>query len=711
MRSNSLTERSTYSTGRRSVSPDMFNQTSINRLSTASQASQDSYTINSIRQGSDEDEEQAPPVPPRYPRRQWISSKDEPDYSYIKDDEVGGSETGSSQGGYGIVERQLDDLLQDILEDSRQKTLDRTKRKILPAPVGGDLSIPRSKTIGHAGGVNYLLKAKEFADQHNGHKEPDDYLEPVPSKNPLPTSQLKVHHSHSRSLPSSHYGLESHLIKHHSPNTHLSQDPDDQVQLRSKPPADVSATASLASTTKTTSSPPLPPRILPTHTTMMNKGSSSSPVFSSTHKDDISPYAQTSNLWIGLAGKPKSGANSPSSVAPPIPPRSPIKQPRDRYHSASSASSSNSSINQRCRRCNGMKRTVGKTVSLDPHHAGKRQVDGDTTSGDIPCGSLPDLHRTSPIPENSLGRLGRQADSGSSSPHSCSNDTDVHTSSHSISSLRSDSKHSPRRLSSGEPQRRLSSGEPQHRPSFTRNGASPPTYLQVVENPPPSAGEDKALDTTLEMLNSVVRDLEELQAPNAKQRTRPTDLDAALKQVQQVQSDLALAKQEPRKPTSLYRSSSVNKTPPPPVSSSSSIARLQQRYSATNLGTGSTRPTRSSSETHHRSNSQGQQQFFNTAGGGGGGGGNTSPQVPPRSAVSLKLQSPQSNHHYHHHHHPHRQSSSPVIGLNRHTDNVYPSSVHRTSLPRYNTHIGGVESRGGSTVFIHHLKDIKRTQC
>ena len=694
-RSSSLTERSVHSISRRSTSPEML---SLNRLSSLSQ---DSYSINiaTNKQGSDE-EELAPPVPPRAPRKHLGISKEEPDYSYIRDDEVGQSETGGSQGGgYGVVERQLDDLLRDILEDNSSKT--KTQHKIIPN--SRELQfIPRSKTIGHAGGVNYLMKAKEFGDQHGGGKEADDYLEPVPSKNPLPTVPMRRgNHAHSRSLPSAHYGLET-SEQHHkpqSPSKRFSQEADQPRYKQSWP----------LNTTKPPS-PPLPPRPSHTTTTTTTTTDKTSPVLSS--KDDISPYAQTSNFWIELGGRPKSGTDSTLSnpTAPPIPPRSPIKPPRDRYHSASSTTSSNSSLNNhRCRRCNGMKRSVGKTTSLDPQHAKTHQAD---SNGDIQRGSLPDLHHSSPIPENGLGQQRRQGDSGSSSPHS-SYDTDVHTSCHAVASSRGDSKHSYRRLSTGEPLR-AHTGEPK-----PTSPTSPPPYLQVVENQVPSTsgiGGDQALDSTLEMLNSVVRDLEELQVPS-KQRTRPTDLDVALKQIQQVHNDLTLAKQEPRMPLNLHRSASVTKSPPHSSSSSSNITR-QQKSSIHSSG-----PSRSSgvvssgvvsssgvSSTHHRSSSQGQ-QFLNgithTA---------TSPQVPPRSAVSLKQQMLQSNHHHHQQqqqqqHRPIRhQMSSPAISTNRYTDIVpsSSSSVHRTSFPR---NIGAVAGGSGSTVFFHHLRDIKRTQC
>lgn len=665
----------------------------LNRLSSASQ---DSYTINSIlRHGSDEDEELAPPVPPRAPRKQWGIGKEEPDYSYIKDDEVGGSETGSSQGGgYGIVERQLDDLLRDILEDNSSKA--KTQHRIIPNSRELQSIPPRSKTIGHAGGVNYLMKAKEFIDQHGSGKEPDDYLEPVPSKNPLPTVPMRRgNHAHSRSLPSAHYGLDMSEQQHkpQSPNKRFSQEAD---QPRYKQPWSLNTTKP--------ASPPLPPRPSHTITSTVTTTDRTSSVLSS--KDDISPYAQTSNFWIEVGGRPKSGTDSTlsaTSTAPPIPPRSPIKPPRDRYHSASSATSSNSSLNNhRCRRCNGMKRSVGKTTSLDPHSAKTHQAD---SNSDVQRGSLPDLHHSSPIPENGLGQQGRQGDSGSSSssPHS-SYDTDVHTSCQSMASSRGDSKHSYRRLSTGEP---LRSHTGESKPSSARSPTSPPPYLQVVENQTPSTSGkgDQALDSTLEMLNNVVKDLEELQVPS-KQHTRPTDLDVALKQIQQVQNDLTLAKQEPRKPLNLHRSASVTKSPPHSSSSSSNLTRQQK--SSTIHSSGPSRSSSGAPSIHHRSSSQGQ-QFLNgithTA---------TSPQVPPRSAVSLKQQTPQLNHHHHqqqHHHRPIRhQMSSPAISSNRYTDIAPSSSVHRTSFPR---NIGAVEAKagGGSTVFFHHIRDIKRTQC
>ena len=504
-------------------------------------------------------------------------------------------------------------------------------------------------------------------------------------------------HSHSRSLPSAHYGLDTSEQQHkpQSPNKRFSQETD---HPRYKHPWSLNTTKP--------ASPPLPPRPSHTVTTTATTTTKTSPVLSS--KDDISPYAQTSNFWIELGGRPKSGTDSTlsaTSTAPPIPPRSPIKPPRDRYHSASSTTSSNSSLNNhRCRRCNGMKRSVSKTTSLDPHNTKTHLTD---SNGDVQRGSLPDLHHSSPIPENGLGQQGRQGDcsSNSSSPRS-SYDADVHTSCQSVASSREDSKHSYRRLSTGEPLR-AHTGEP--KPSSTRSPTSPPPYLQVVEDQTPSTSGkgDQALDSTLEMLNSVVKDLEELQVPS-KQRTRPTDLDVALKQIQQVQNDLTLAKQEPRKPLNLHRSASVTKSPPHSSLSSSNLPRQQKSSTIHSSG-----PSRSSGvggipSTHHRSNSQGQ-QFLNgithTA---------TSPQVPPRSAVSLKQQTTQSANHHHQsqHHRPIRhQMSSPAITTNRYTDMVpSSSSVHRTSFPR---NIGAVETRagGGSTVFFHHIRDIKRTQC
>ena len=719
-RANSLTEKTALATLRRSTSPEIY-PLACNRLSSASQ---DSYTINAVNPGLCADEPNSPPpVPPRAPRKPWSigtdgtkNHVDDPDYSYIRDDEV---ETGGDIQASGGVDRALEDLLRDILEDNnrkRKQIADRPNHRILPA--GEAPPMPRSRTFGHAGGTPFLMKQRQFLEDYGVNKEPGDYLEPVPSKNPQSMQQMRRgNHVHSHSLPSSNYGLETESQqKPSSPTKHQAHDntamgpshrsfpPFPNVRHRAGPSPPRSR-----STSDKPPSPPLPPLPLPHATTTAAAVEKRSPVLSTSSKADISPYAQTNNLRIELGVRPKPAADGSggtntlqpcptSDSPPPLPPRSPIKQPRDRYHSASSTTSSNSSVNQRCPRCKGMKsstkRSVSKTVSLnDPHHTKAHQAASITSN--MPRGSLPDLHHTSPIPENILGMQGRHDDSESSSTHS-SNDIDVHTSSQSVASSRGGDKYSPKRLSTEE--KRFSS---------TRSPTSPPQYLQVVEDQAPPAAKqgDKALDYTLEMLHSVVRDLENLESKVSEasgsgnrsplkrtQEVRPTDIDAAIKQVQQVQNDLNLAKQEPKKPVDkgLQSSSPVTKTPP----ASGSTTRHRAMTIHHSSSSGSTKSSPSSRQgMPHRSNSQ---HFtysttpvtvYNTA-----------PHVPPRSAVSL-----QQNQHTHRQ--VHQQSSFPNITMGPQSD-FTSGSGHRHSIMRHNSH----SHFGGGTVFIHHL-DIKRTQC
>ena len=726
-RAYSLTEKTNHATLRRSTSPEVH-PVPGNRLSSASQ---DSYTINAVTSSDVDGLTSPPPVPPRAPRKTWglsadnsKSHEDDPDYSYIKDDEVEVGGGSGSQVSDGVVERQLDDLLRDILEDNNRKKqiADRQNHRILPA--GEPPPIPRSRTFGHAGGTDYLAKARRYFEDYGDNKEPGDYLEPVPSKNPPLTQQVqRVSHAHSLSFPSSQQGFESdpqpkpprsptkHYIRENGTKmpTHPTPPPPPHTRHRSgsgyTPPGHTPPRP--FSTSDNPPSPPLPP--LPAHPpyaiTTAATAEKTSPVQSTSSKADISPYAQTSNLRIGLGIGPKPATDSTSdttlhlspSSPPPLPPRSPIKQPRDRYHSTSSTTSSNSSLNHRCPRCKGMKhptkRLVSKTVSLnDPHHTKAHHAAG--SSSDIPRGSLPDLHHTSPIPENILGKQGRSEGSESSSTHS-SNDMDVHTSSQSVGSSRGGDKYSPKRLSTDE--RRFSS---------TRSPTSPPSYLQVVEDQAhPAAKEgERALESTLEMLNSVVRDLENLETqvsensspgnPPPLKRTqelRPTDLDAAIKQVQQIQSDLTQAKQEPKKPMDrgLQGSSSIIKPPSSTVPSGTRHQRPMTIHHSNNSIPSSRPGTHHRSNSHHLLNSTTSVAVYNTA-----------PHVPPRSAVSLQQQLQ---------HYPHRpvnkQISSPAMSTGKQNDFA---QCHRYPIPRHHSQGGRFESE---TVFFHHLQDIKRTQC
>ena len=83
------------------------------------------------------------------------------------------------------------------------------------------------------------------------------------------------------------------------------------------------------------------------------------------------------------------------SPPPPLPPRSPTKERLSRKSSSSSISSTSSSRCPRCRSFRIAKSSVSKTVSLD-HRA------ADESEGNSVRNSLPDLNDTSPIPENSL---------------------------------------------------------------------------------------------------------------------------------------------------------------------------------------------------------------------------------------------------------------------------------------------------------------------
>lgn len=732
---------------RRSISP-----IGGSRLSVTSQGS--SYTINARVSNSDEELASPPPIPPRVIRPfsggfDSTDAKEDPDYSYIRDDEVEGKPADTStpaSRSSTSVDRQLDDLLFDIMKDNERK---KQKDKRIQ-PYAERLSPTKPRTLGPMVPNDFLVKTREYFEGLE-EQQPSDYLDPIPTKK---AATIAVSHTHSLSLPASMSSEVDPQLPHPSssrdfqplkkPLTNKSSNPystipdkptrsltinTEMYQSQLPPELPPRVTRRSQSSSDDPSSPPLPPRSnrlsvdsdrpLLSPTKILRPKS-----YTDSHNSDISPYATTRNFQIDIGRQKSPGASSggvsPRATSPPpLPPRSPIKRTRER--TGSSSSSSSMSVH-RCPKCNGRKSStkqpVSKTMSLNDHrqyhhhHHHHHRPHPTYTSPGLDrnqveaSGSLPDLHKTSPIPENGLSqREEKHDDSGSSSQSSIETGGGAgHASSQSIPSPQ---------LS--QPQdnmvgRHLQQVQP-------TSPSSPPPYLQVMEenrSPPFTSGATpkvrSELDSALDVLSACVKDLETLESrvTNHNGTTRgkvATDLDLAIRQAKTVQSDLLLAMQDPKKPSEkpisredrLHRSATVSHREYYMHSNGTQASKMRTMTLPHSPS--------SSPQLHKRSSAFG----FNA------------PPIPPRSVVSLTStqEKPTSPNHSL----QHTDSTGSMYGTKKpcspnhsihHIESTAALCGNKKPVYRHSSHFfprsDASTGNEGSTVFVHHIKDVRNSQ-
>ena len=659
------------------MSPDPLGVGGANRLSVASQ---ESYTINSVpQQGSDDEHRLSPPpVPPRAPRRPRSLNADaidsarlDPDYSYIKDDHKQPTRLSvmdgrrSRDGSRHSVDKELDDLERDIDEDNYQRkrrvTMGHTAIYHHTNRKATSMYEPdRSKTL--APSMRY---SGSFAHQKKDFimpKEASDYLEPVPSQ------RVQEQERARKSPPGGRVGgdidevdallqglpevppvtrslgpLTIQKAKDHD----YSIIPDKIPSASSIAPPPVHFRTTSADSTQ--SAPELPPRLRKSHggggggMVLFDDPPSPpsrlmppvSPIRTASHQinlggagkvDEISPYATTRGLKID-AGLTMLPSLEPSP--PPLPPRSPVKYPRER--------TSMPSVGTRCTTCNGVrpKQGVMKTQSLadsqtqmSSYSAGLR---GHTHSHahETDRGSLPDLcHNAS---DASL--VGSQTSYASqSSDGGCSNN-------------------SSRSGLGGFPTEDRSPTRPE---SLSSDGST----RQQTPN-------KETFESAIQQLDQVMKGLEEDIDSKTKKQGLHNDIDAALFNTQQIQSDLLQAKENRR--TSPVQKMGVNRSMSVAVSPTAAPVAPPTLTSRRSMTTFKSTPSMIGNERR-----------------------TSPPDVPPRSLVSLNF------------------PSNGTGGLL--TETTPTSSLRSRTPPNIATatainHVPMHRYEKSNTVFIYHMRD------
>ena len=439
-----------------------------------------------------------PPLPPR-PVLDCSSSDEDPDYAYIEESKVEGPSSAHSpsreQPGGKAVERTLDEKLEDIARSMKREKKEKRRKEAKEKQKAATVAVrPTQHRLPFS-----LVPKMPFAAA-----DPEDYLEPLSaslqtsSSRPRSTGDYETPvHIHNRSISEPDNSLYRDAKSLSQPSVHL---------LRNSPPR-------LSPTPEHGGPPALPSRY------WRSKGNGSN--FSGRNSDDpdISPYAVVRQILPGrIMEEPDMGSRNialsnspmkqsptsqeqhqlgtePSQVseqsaaepvssptattpptalpsnpapdtassprhAPPLPPRSPIKEKLS-WNSSSSSVASNHSHKSghshppgtRCSKCQRHRRApVEKTLS---EHRPKQVAHTPPSSQALlEKGSLPDLNSTAGIPENSLrqrrqrsqrGRLASNTESRSSSEgsstsslHSQSNSSyleivpDANSSTHSV---------------------------------------------------------------------------------------------------------------------------------------------------------------------------------------------------------------------------------------------------------------------------------------
>jgi hypothetical protein len=400
-----------------------------------------------------------PPLPPR-PLRDYSSSEEDSDYAYIKEDEVKGpakSPNSPSESPRGTGERTVDQELED-LEISMKRERKEKKRKAAQE---------KKRAVTMAARPSHQRPPLFFTPA-----DPEDYLEPLSSGGNRPRSTGDYEtpipsHDRSCSEPDTSFCSDSKSLSqptihtlhcrppHLSPTPELCETPptlpsrawrSKQSPDRSKDDSDISPYAVVRKI--------LPGRILEetdSGAPSARNGAKSSPTSTERHELDQTPASDQSSepaensassstsptTALNSTSDSTSAADGEAESAPPIPPRSPIKEKLSWGSSTSSVASNHShrsshghAAGVRCSKCLRQRRApVDKTLS---EHRGQPLSQGmPPLHYHNEKSSLPDLNTTvsGVVPENSLqqrrqvghrGRIPSATESRSSSDGSSS---------------------------------------------------------------------------------------------------------------------------------------------------------------------------------------------------------------------------------------------------------------------------------------------------
>lgn len=581
-----------------------------------------------------------PPLPPR--PAEISSDEDDPDYAYIDENKVKGPDRRNSECGSPTVDAELEDIEHSIMMEKKKK------RRAAVAESKKTMTLDRYPVHRHSPRTTSQLT---FASA-----DPEDYLEPVPSKRlqqsgspPQDRSPVEVSPTRGEGDRSNPPILPPRTWRVGSTTSNLSTSSVTSTSSTGGVSASVVSRASVSSAPET-SSDDQPAKV---HSVIPEEPTTSAMSTQSPKQLDEPNPAQHS----------QSPPSTTPDLPPPLPPRSPIK---DRHsHQSSSSSISSTSSSTRCPHCRNKKTksSLGKTFSLTNHviHPSSHHEELAAKSS-LP----PDLNKTLPVPENSLCR-----DQHNSCSHDSSKDV---LPSESIPSI-------------------LSSEY------LTLVGDNSGTADEPMS---PIAAVETELQSQLEVITNCVQTLEYLETKvsreNGKSKsasqisqeksTIQTDLDAAMRQTQQVQADLMV----PLKPltdeplhnghTACKRVSGTKGPPPseqlnthiPPTSSNGSLTQQQQPHWTNPLS-----------------------------------GLNSPPPIPPRSHVSLGQPQKKALR---------RQKSSPKQIMSRADSTSQSHSVKTMSKSSSLGSNSSLRSYYGmhpqwlnhtapqsSTVFVHHLVD------
>ena len=392
-----------------------------------------------------------PPLPPRPSnkmRNYDDSDEDDPDYAYIKEDEVK-VPNGSSLQPQSSVDDVLNKLEQDIMRDNRVKKQEEKKRRAQtlgrsnirqtgPRRLGPRVTFPKADPQDYTDFVPSKRSIKSTSSEPEKNSPPTAHIRSISEPEPMP------HLSPSRVSQPPPVFESTENIESQSPSQPLKH-PDQPPNTQRSGHTTLDYIIFEAGT-----APALPPRTwrnTSTSTSSYNSLTSSLTSasnntiseMSTVDKGEMTPSEEDMSLtsegvsWNLDGGKglkidnppspncgkdlqatpstipeeeggtsretPKADTQDPSTP-PPLPPRSPTKDKLSRKSSTSSTSSTSSNA-VRCPRCRSIRKSktsVGKTVSLDHRVAAVA-----TMSPEEVRMSLPDLADAKSVLENGLG--------------------------------------------------------------------------------------------------------------------------------------------------------------------------------------------------------------------------------------------------------------------------------------------------------------------
>jgi len=680
--------------------------------------------------------------PPPLPRRPDENSSDEdgPDYAYIDENEVVGPDSqrrGKKNSGCvsPTVDAQLEALTRSIMKENKQNK--EKKRAEIE-------SRRRAMTLGRYPASRNRGSPRSMANLTFSIADPEDYLEPVPSKRSQPNRTLGqvggapppqpvesvnkagLQRNHRRSSGSPPHVMDSpqqegggHYPPTLPPRTWRKGSTTSNISTSSITSVSSVGGGVSTSITSRSSASSIPEintedsNFLPSRMQRppsISSESSSPPRTRDPLQNSVIPEEPVFDFKTGtqlppgdMQHEPKLQTSQPQSprstspVPPPLPPRSPIKERHSHLFSSSSISPTSSS--PRCPHCRNKKvrHAVGKTFSLTNHctHSSPHEEL-------VAKSSLPDLNKTSPVPENNLRH--KQHGGGHRGCSRCSPDFSREA---------------------------LPSSSPPSLPSLQT-----PEYLKLVgEGPPheneqpmsPTAAVDSELQSQLDILSKHVQTLEYLETKVSRadeEKARPrsagradeerravqTDLEAAMKQAQQVQASLSMParkvpteKQQPvQNGHTTYKFVSGTRVPPPaakkqPPTTPISVSSGTQGPPPVTMEQQPTIPIIASNNNNNCSltklNGTPPRHWTSPL-----SSQHPPPPIPPRSHVSLeqskKPTMQKQGHGGSKQHSP--KSTTPSVQLSRtsyYTDpKPHPQQLNHMAPP-------------SSTVFVHHLGD------